>query len=66
MNTSPDDRRRCLTQSEHESWNAENYPGTRQLCNACDIPIGRCEEDSIFDADGNPICEACNENREES
>ncbi|MEI6258521.1 MAG: hypothetical protein WCR46_01275 [Deltaproteobacteria bacterium] len=51
-----------MDQDEHESWNAENYPGTLQLCIDCDEPTGRCEEDGIYidDEDGyGPLCEEC-------
>ena len=51
--------RRFLTQCEHERYNATHYPGTRQLCFICDEPTGLCEEDSVYDNDGNPICEEC-------
>ena len=50
---------RSMTQSEHEAWNATHYPGTRQLCSECGEPTGRCEDDSIFSPDGEPLCEYC-------
>ena len=59
VNTWPGGKRRALTQSEHEDWNAHNYPGTRQLCATCGEPTGRCEDDSLFDDDDCIICEAC-------
>lgn len=59
MNTWPGGVRRALTQSEHEHWNANNYPGTRQLCSRCDEPTSRCEEDSIYKGDEGPLCEEC-------
>lgn len=59
MNTWPDGQRRALTQSQHESWNDANYPGTRQLCECCDEPTGRCEEDSMYANDEGPLCEEC-------
>lgn len=62
MNTWPEGERRALDQSQHEDWNASNYPGTRQLCSDCDEPTGRCEEDSIYtDDEGKhgPLCEEC-------
>ena len=59
MNTWPDGKRRSLTQDQHESWNARNYPGTRQLCTECDEPTGRCEEDAMWSEEGEPLCEEC-------
>ncbi|WP_280568164.1 hypothetical protein [Chromohalobacter sp. 296-RDG] len=61
-NTWPDGLRHAISQGEHAAWNADNYPGTLQLCNECDEPTGRCEEDGIYaDDDGEigPLCEAC-------
>lgn len=61
-NTWPGGRRHAMSQSEHAEWNANNYPGTLQLCCDCDEPTGRCEEDSIYaDEDGEhgPLCESC-------
>lgn len=48
--------------NEHESWNANHYPGTRQLCVECDAPTGRCEEDSLYadeERERGPLCEDC-------
>lgn len=59
MNTWPDGKKRALTQAQHEAWNARNYPGTRQICCKCDEPTENCEEDGIFDDDGNPHCYDC-------
>ena len=60
MNTWPGGRRHAMTQCEHESWNAANYPGTRQLCSECGEPTGNCEEDAIYLDDGTgPLCEEC-------
>jgi hypothetical protein len=57
-NTWPGGRRCAISQSEHQSWNDFNYPGTRQLCVICDTPTGRCEDDSLFSNEGNgPLCE---------
>lgn len=50
---------KTYNQSEHERINSREYPGTRQLCITCSEPTGRCEEDGIFDIDGNPYCESC-------
>lgn len=30
-----------------------------QRCHVCDAATGRCEEDSLFSSDGNPLCEEC-------
>ena len=66
MNTWPGGYRHAITQNEHERWNAENYPGTLQLCCQCDDPTGRCEEDSIYlDDDTGPLCEECYHQTEE-
>jgi hypothetical protein len=60
MNTWPNGIRRAMTQSEHEMWNASNYPGTRQMCDQCGEETGRCEEDSIYISDDvGPACESC-------
>jgi hypothetical protein len=60
MNTWPGGKRHKMHQSEHESWNAEHYPGTRQLCVVCEEPTGQCEEDSIYFEDTGPLCGSCN------
>lgn len=59
MNTWPGGRRHAMYQSEHEAWNAGHYPGTRQLCSKCEAPTGRCEDDSLYSEDGEPLCEEC-------
>lgn len=59
VNTWPDGNRRAMDQSEHEAWNSSNYPGTRQLCHQCGDPTGRCEEDGLWNDDGEPLCEEC-------
>jgi len=62
MNTWPDRHRRALSQSEHEQWNRRVYPGTRQLCEHCGQPTGRCEEDSLYadeDHEDGPLCYDC-------
>jgi len=59
-NSWPGDVRRSMTQSEHEQWNASNYPGTREMCSVCDSPTGRCGEDSMWSEAGEPLCEECN------
>jgi hypothetical protein len=32
-----------------------------QRCVHCDDPTGRCAEDSLFDGDRGPLCEACHD-----
>jgi hypothetical protein len=59
MNTWPGGKRRAMHQSEHKRWNAHHYPGTRQLCDLCGDPTGRCEDDGIWSVDGEPLCEDC-------
>lgn len=61
-NSWPGGTKKAISQDEHESWNAHNYPGTRQLCGKCDGATGRCEEDSLFSQDGTVVCEECYEN----
>ena len=58
-NTWPGGFRHAMDQSEHEKWNAVHYPGTLQLCNVCGEPTGRCEDDTIYTKDGEPLCEGC-------
>ena len=66
MNTWPGGRRHAMYQSEHEEWNAKHYPGTRQLCSICEQPTGRCEDDTLWSEDNEPLCEECwNEGKEE-
>ena len=57
-NTWPGGYRHAMHQTDHEAWNNENYPGTRQLCHSCGEPTGRCEEDEML-LDGEPVCEEC-------
>ena len=60
MNTWPGGYRHAMTQAEHAKWNAQNYPGTLQICVNCSEATGRCEEDSIYAADDSgPLCENC-------
>jgi hypothetical protein len=62
MNTWPRGYRHAMTQSEHKAWNAHTYPGTRQLCEQCGEPTGRCEDDSLYvgnDDEIGPLCEHC-------
>jgi hypothetical protein len=58
QNTWPNGVRKALDQSIHERWNTLNYPGTRQLCEICENPTGRCEEDSLEKC-GEVLCEDC-------
>jgi len=55
----PGGYRHAISQREHVKWNAEHYPGTRQLCSKCEEPTGKCEDDAIFSDEGEPICEDC-------
>lgn len=60
MNTWPGGFKHALTPDQHETWNYNHYPGTRQLCDICHSPTGRCEEDSIYvGGDIGPVCEEC-------
>lgn len=60
MNTWPGGIRHAMPQSEHEKWNSQHYPGTRQLCVQCEQPTGQCEEDSFYADDGSgPLCGDC-------
>jgi hypothetical protein len=59
VNTWPDGYRHAMHQSEHEAWNASHYPGTRQLCARCEEPTGRCEENTLWSEDGEPLCKEC-------
>jgi len=59
MNTWPDGKRKAMTQEEHRHWNADNYPGTLEICCKCDEPTGNFEEDNIIDDDGKPYCHDC-------
>lgn len=58
-NSWPNGHKQGISQGDHEKWNAYNYPGTKQLCSNCEQPTGNCEEDSVFNEDGNPICDTC-------
>lgn len=58
-NTWPKGYRHAIDQSEHERWNAYNYPGTREICCKCGEATGYCEEDGYKDDDGNPYCLEC-------
>jgi len=58
-NSWPGGVRHPMTQSDHARWNAENHPGTLQLCSVCGDPTGRCEEDAIWGGDGEPLCKDC-------
>jgi hypothetical protein len=62
-NTWPGGCKKAMAQDEHESWNSNHYPGTRQLCIKCEQPTGRCEEDALNLDDGTgPLCEECYNN----
>jgi len=51
--------RHAMSQTDHELWNAMHTVGTRQLCDECGAPTGRCEEDAIYLDDRGPLCEEC-------
>ncbi len=37
-----------------------NYKrGTRQICSVCAEFTGRCEDDTIWSMDNEPLCETC-------
>lgn len=59
MNSWPDGYRHAINQLQHEAWNSAHYPGTRQICEECGEPTGRCEDDSIYLDDRGPLCETC-------
>ena len=63
-NTWPGGKRRALSQSDHEKWNANNYPGTLQICVECDEPTGFCEDDGLWNDDGEPLCIDCSKRLE--
>lgn len=58
-NTWPGGEKHAMTQTEHRHWSADNYPGTRQLCDKCEKPTGRCEDDTISGESGEAYCEQC-------
>lgn len=59
-NTWPGGRRHVMHQSEHEAWNSNNYPGTRQLCDQCGEPTERCEDDTLWSEDAEEqLCVEC-------
>ena len=59
MNTWPGGSRHSMDQLEHEEWNENNYPGTKQICCKCDEPTTFCEEEGYYDDDGEPYCFEC-------
>ncbi len=61
MNSWPGGHRRAMSQSEHARWNAQNYPGTRQICVKCDEPTGNAEDHSNYTEDNGPYCGKCYE-----
>lgn len=58
-NTWPNGKRQVMAQAEHIVWNAEHYPGTRQLCDYCGQPTGRTEDSTIYSNAGETLCEVC-------
>ena len=59
MNTWPGGKRHAMLPSEHDEWNRSHYPGTRQLCDLCGCPTGRCEEDALYTDNYDQLCEDC-------
>jgi len=64
MNTWPNGTKKAMTQCEHKDWNANNYPGTLEICFQCDEPTGNCEEDNNIGLDGEAYCDNCAEQSE--
>ena len=62
-NTWPGGDKHSMDQDGHRAWNASHYPGTRQLCEMCDEPTERCEDDSIYVGDVGPLCEECGDKK---
>lgn len=62
-NTWPGGKRHAMRQDEHRHWNADNHPGTLQICALCEYPTGRCEEDEMLNENEEPICESCRNER---
>ena len=58
-NTWPGGYRHAMSQKEHAKWNASNYPGTLQICCECGEPTGFCEDDGIWNEEGEPLCGEC-------
>ncbi len=52
--------KRPLFPSQHEAVNARYPSCTLQYCILCNEATGRCEEDTIWNSNGEPICEECN------
>jgi len=50
---------RALTQEQHAEVNSVHPGLTLQYCDLCGDATGRCEEDAMYDDDGNTICENC-------
>ena len=59
MNTWPGGNRHTMSQAEHAVWNSSHNPGTRQVCSECGEYTERCEEDSIYNEQGEPVCLRC-------
>ena len=59
MNSWPGGYRHAISQANHEKWNANHYPGTLLICIECGDPTGNCEEDGVYNDDGDPLCESC-------
>lgn len=53
---------KALDQTTHARINAQHYPGTLEICDACDEPTGNAGagDGSLFTDEGEgPFCEAC-------
>jgi len=57
MNTWPGNKHQATHQNEHEEWNTKHYPGTLPLCSYCDQPTDRCEDNTIWSEDDEPLCD---------
>ncbi len=55
------------SQNEHVLYNSTHYPGTRQMCAACNQFTDRCEEDDLYvhvrkdEEEVGPLCWKCYE-----
>ena len=64
-NTWPGDYRMAISQTEHNEWNQNHYPGTRQMCNVCGGETGRTEETTLRNTDELTLCLDCFEKEDE-
>ena len=49
----------AMSQKKHIEYNKTHYPGPRQLWCICGCPTDRCEEDSLYIDQLDPLCEDC-------